>query len=162
MNDGRNLTPGGYIELADMIFPIECDDGTMKEDSALQKWSTLMLEGTIKGGRPVNSAKDYKEQLEAAGFTNVVEKRYVWPLNRWPKDPTLKEIGRFTLTIDKAHYSNTGVGTWAHENVGPSLEGFSMAVFTRLLNWTKEELEVFLVDVRKEVNDPKIHAYFPM
>lgn len=93
----RNLTPGGYIEIVDTSFPIECDDGTMTKDSALWKWSNLMLDGTIKSGRPVNSAKDYKDQLEAAGYINVVERRYVWPLNRWPKDKKLKEIGTSML-----------------------------------------------------------------
>jgi hypothetical protein len=95
----RNLTPGGYIELADTSFPVECDDNTMTADSALRKWANLMLEGTIKGGRPGNSAKDYPQQLEAAGFTNIVRKRYVWPLNRWPKDKTLKEIGTLMLPL---------------------------------------------------------------
>lgn len=89
----RNLNPGGYIELADMMFPLACDDGTLTESSALRKWSNLLLEGTMKAGRPVNSAKNYKEQLEAAGFTKVVKERFIWPLNRWPKDKTLKEIG---------------------------------------------------------------------
>lgn len=53
-------------------------------------------------------------------------------------------------------------GTWSHENLAPSLEGFSMALFTRVFGWTKEEVETFLVDVRKEVNNPRIHAYLPM
>jgi hypothetical protein len=28
-----------------------------------------------------------------AGFVNVVETKYIWPSNRWPKDKNLKEIG---------------------------------------------------------------------
>lgn len=44
----------------------------------------------------------------------------------------------------------------------PALEGFSMALFTRILGWSKEEVETFLIDVRKEMKDPKIHAYWQM
>lgn len=40
--------------------------------------------------------------------------------------------------------------------------GLSVAIFTRLLGWTVEELEVFLVDVRREMRDTSIHAYWSM
>jgi hypothetical protein len=51
---------------------------------------------------------------------------------------------------------------WSQENLAPSLEGFSMALFTRVMGWTKEEVESYLVDVRKELKNPRIHAYLPV
>ena len=51
---------------------------------------------------------------------------------------------------------------WTLENFTSGLSAFSMAPFTRVLGWTKEEVEVFLVDVRREMNDRKIHAYWPV
>jgi hypothetical protein len=89
----RNLTPGGYIELADICYPVQADDGSLPAESVLCKWSNLILEGTKRAGRPINSAKFYKSQLETAGFTNVVEVIYMWPQNRWPKDAKFKELG---------------------------------------------------------------------
>lgn len=59
----------------------------------LRKWSGLILEGTKRAERPIDSAKFYKSQLEAAGFTNIVEVMYKWPSNRWPKDAKFKELG---------------------------------------------------------------------
>lgn len=44
-------------------------------------------------GRPINSSKFYKSQLETAGFSNVVEVIYMWPQNRYPKDAKFKELG---------------------------------------------------------------------
>merc|ERR1712093_460683 len=141
----RHMTPGGYIEMADICFPVEFVDDTMPEDSALKKWAGLILDGTRTIGRPIDSAKKYKEQLEKAGFVNVVEQKFTWPQNRWPKEKKMKEIG-----------------AWSLENMAPSLEGFSMALFTRVFNWTKEEVEIFLVDVRKEMKDTKVHAFWPI
>jgi hypothetical protein len=46
--------------------------------------------------------------------------------------------------------------------LAPALEGFSLAVFTRVLGWKKEEVETFLVQVRNDMKNPKIHAYLPM
>lgn len=34
-----------------------------------------------------------------------------------------------------------------------------MALFTRVLGWKKPEVEVFLVDVRRDMKNTKIHAY---
>jgi hypothetical protein len=51
---------------------------------------------------------------------------------------------------------------WVLEDLGPGLEGLSMALFTRILGWTKEETDVFLAGVRKDMKNTKIHAYWNM
>ncbi|KAH7184400.1 S-adenosyl-L-methionine-dependent methyltransferase [Fusarium oxysporum] len=56
----------------------------------------------------------------------IVETRFKWPSNCWPKDKKYKELG-----------------AWNNEN-------------------TNLEVNVLLVDVRKELNDPNIHAYWPI
>jgi len=73
------------------------DDDTLPTDSALHKWFTLSIEASVKLGRRIDSGKRYKEQLEAAGFVDVVETRYKWPQNGWPKDKKFKELGRKRL-----------------------------------------------------------------
>jgi hypothetical protein len=102
-----------------------------------------MLEGCAKLGRSADSPIHYKAQMEAAGFVNVTETIYKWPSNRWPKDKKFKELGM-----------------WALENVEPGLEGLSMAIFTRALGWSKQETEVFLMGVRKDLKNTKIHCYW--
>ncbi|RDW58896.1 S-adenosyl-L-methionine-dependent methyltransferase-3 [Coleophoma cylindrospora] len=141
----ENLEAGGFIELADICMPIECDDGTLPSGSALKKWGDCILEASIKGGRPINSPKSYKSLLQTAGFTDVVEKIYKWPTNTWPKDKDLKTIG-----------------LWQHENATSGLHAFSMALFTRFLGWSREEVENFCADVQKDLRDTKIHAYSPI
>lgn len=51
---------------------------------------------------------------------------------------------------------------WTYENLGNGASGLSMALFTRALGWRPEEVEVFLVDVRKQMKDRSIHAYWTM
>jgi len=51
---------------------------------------------------------------------------------------------------------------WNNSNITGGLEGLTLALFTRGLGWAKEDAEVFLVDVRKELNDTKIHVWAPM
>ena len=66
----------------------------MGPDSYVYAWSKLMLDGCIKIGRPTDSALHYREQMTEAGFIDVVETQYKWPMNHWPKDPKYKEIGK--------------------------------------------------------------------
>jgi hypothetical protein len=35
-------------------------------------------------------------------------------------------------------------------------------LFIHGLGWKQEELEAFLVDVRRDLKNPKIHAYWPV
>jgi hypothetical protein len=91
----RSLTPGGVIELQDIIYPLTSDDGTLTEDSALFRWSKTLLDGFGAIDRPLNTALQYKEQLATAGFIDIVEVVYKWPTNSWPQDSKHKEIGEF-------------------------------------------------------------------
>ena len=38
------------------------------------------------------------------------------------------------------------------------LEGFSLVLFTRILGWSPEEVQVMLSKVRKDLEDRSIHA----
>ncbi|KAL6362925.1 hypothetical protein LRP88_02325 [Fusarium phalaenopsidis] len=144
------LNPGGKIEIMDIIYPPRSDDGTLSEDSPLYKWATLLLRTFAAMGSPLDSALRYKEQLEAAGFVDVHVVQRKWPMNRWPKAKIYKQIGM-----------------WANQNTMDALAAISLAVFTRPegqggLGWTSEELEVFLIEVRKDIKDHTIHSYWPI
>ena len=87
------MAPGGWIELADFVFPAMSDDGTLSDDSAFAEWCRYALEcGKIMGSE-LDSALHYGTQLKAAGFENIVETRYKWPQRSWPMDKKQAEIG---------------------------------------------------------------------
>ncbi|EXL64234.1 hypothetical protein FOPG_19496 [Fusarium oxysporum f. sp. conglutinans race 2 54008] len=121
---------------------MESDDGTLTEAHALSKWCKLLREAAVKLGRPYIPTKDLKGIIGKVGFTSIVETRFKWPSNCWPKDKKYKDLG-----------------AWNNENTNLVLESISLAPLTRGLDWTIEEVNVLLVDVRKELNDPNIHAY---
>lgn len=54
------------------------------------------------------------------------------------------------------------IGAWTYEDIGRNIHGLTVALFTRGLGWSLEKFELFLTEVRKELRDPKIHAYYPM
>ncbi|KAG9242317.1 S-adenosyl-L-methionine-dependent methyltransferase [Calycina marina] len=139
----NNLVPGGYIEFQDKAFPIRVDDDTLPQDAALYKWSTYIIEASIALGRPINTAHTYKDLLTNAGFENVVETQFTWPQNNWPQDPKLKELGLGMC-----------------ENIDNGLEAMSLFLFSHGLGWNIERIYTFLIDVRKDIRDPNVHAYW--
>lgn len=83
--------------MCDPINPMDCDDGTLPEDSAVLRWTKLLHEASNKLGSSLGSAEKYKEQLADAGFTNIVQVEYKWPMNTWPRDRKHKELGERKL-----------------------------------------------------------------
>ncbi|KAH8746365.1 S-adenosyl-L-methionine-dependent methyltransferase [Hyaloscypha finlandica] len=136
--------PGGYCEVQDVCLPVRCDDNTLTNTN-LERYGNLMLEGSLKLGVGLDVALKTKQFMEEAGFIDVNQVIYKWPLNRWPANKAMKEIG-----------------LWAHEVTVSNLSGLSIALFTHGLGWSVEELEVFLADVRKDLKNSKIHSYMPI
>lgn len=140
-----NLEPGGYLELQDMSLPARSDDDTLHPDSYLSQWCKCCFEAGQNLGRPVFPTTEYKNYLAAAGFEGIVEVQRKWPTNAWPRDKHFKELGN-----------------WTRANIAGGLDGLSLAYFTRGLGWTPEETRVFCAHTRKDMENPKIHAYWPM
>ena len=57
------------------------------------------MQASAMVGRKADCASFYKQQMIDAGFENVVETKYLWPSNRWPKDKRLKELGTSSLEL---------------------------------------------------------------
>ena len=54
------------------------------------------------------------------------------------------------------------VGSFNLIQVEDGLESFSLRLFTTVLGWQLEEVQVLLANVRKDIRDPKIHAQFDL
>ena len=51
------------------------------------------------------------------------------------------------------------IGRYHQLNMQESVESYTMALFTRVVGWTSEEVRVFLTKVRKEMEDRSLHLY---
>ncbi|TDZ31930.1 Secondary metabolism regulator LAE1 [Colletotrichum spinosum] len=140
-----NLAPGGYLELNETDIAPECDDGTLKEDSAPVRSVRLWYEAMEALGTPFETFSRMKDVLIKIGFDNVHMQRFKWPTNGWPKDHRYKETG-----------------IWNYQNLAPNWEWLLMASLTRELGWTKEEVMILGMEARQDLGNRSIHAYFNM
>ena len=122
--------------------PIACDDGTMTPNHAIYKWTHLMLDASKRIGQSLDNPAKYAGWMRDAGFVNVQHTIYKWPCNPWPQEGKYKTLGLWTLA-----------------NALDGVEGFTMAMFTRVLGWDSAEVQSFLVDVRKDFKNKGIHSY---
>ena len=112
----------------------------------MQRWCDLWNEGIAKFGLTGRcDPAQMKTQMEAAGFINVSVRFIRVPIGTWPRDRQLRQSGLFSVVglID-------------------GLSGLSQRVFTKALEWSIEEMEVLLMQVRNDLRNRKIHAYWPM
>lgn len=128
-----------------MAAYIGCDDGTLDEDSDLNRFMKVLKEAMEVAGRPLTAAEKWKSSMEEAGFEDVFEKTYKWPTNSWPRDSKYKTLGKWTLL-----------------NMDQMLEPAVLAPLTRILGWTKEEALMVATNARKVLRNTKVHAYWPM
>jgi hypothetical protein len=162
-----NLEPGGWIEVQDISFPAQCDDDTLPQDSYLYQWSTYIYQASEVLGRSARAPLRHKQQLIAAGFVNVTEVVYKWPMNRWPATPHYKNLGTASpvpagLYPYRPIVLTQRAGFWCYQNIAGSLSGLSLALFTRGLGWSPADVEVYMIKVREDMRNRSIHAWWPM
>ncbi|KAI9740853.1 MAG: hypothetical protein M1818_004458 [Claussenomyces sp. TS43310] len=141
----EHLKPGGWVEFQDMVHLAHCDDGSLDEERYchMLKWLALLDEGLQRFGVHLNGCCQHEQRMINAGFINVEQRIFKVPIGQWPKNRTLKLIGLYLRTV-----------------LIEGLQGISLGAFTRGLGWTREEVELMLVDVRKALLDSSQHTYF--
>ena len=118
------------------------DDGSLKEDSVLAYWSKEICKASELYNRPIPFYTEYQKWFEEAGFVDIEQTVLKSPTNPWPKNPVLKEAGKFQLI---SHLQG--------------LEGASMGLMTRGLQWKAEEVHVLMAKLRPELKSRDIHSY---
>jgi hypothetical protein len=140
---GRHIKPGGWVEWHEKYPWFLSDDGTLEEGSPIQAWGKNFFEASEKFGTPTTAAKDLKSMMEKAGFVDVEEHILKLPVGPWPKDRRLKKVGLFESV-----------------NMQEGLEALTIKAFTKALGWSAEQVQLFMMDVRKQVKDRSVHSYY--
>jgi hypothetical protein len=166
-----HLTADGYFEQVEFSTTARSDDGTLAPDSVFLKWDQFAVECERAMGKSLRIFNTIKKSLLDAGFVDVVETRFKWPIGPWSSDPRMKEIGR-----------------WSREFWEYGMEGWAMAPSTRFLGvcfyrfkdsvrslsqstltiylcpeqWSLEQVRSFLAETKKALYDRRVHVYYEM
>lgn len=133
---------GGWMESQEVDMQPYCSDGSMPQGWKMKEWCELLIHASKVAARSLEVAKHLRQWYEEAGFVDITERVFRAPIGGWETDPRRKDLGH-----------------WWVENWKLGLQGFSLALLTRDMDWSPVEVEVFLVGVRKSLEDASVHAY---
>lgn len=80
--------------------------------------------------------------LDAQGFVEVQEQIFKVPLNPWPADAHLKDVGR-----------------WYNLGLTQGLEALTMGPLSKMSNWSIERIDKLVADVKREICSKRHHVY---
>ncbi|RSL67395.1 hypothetical protein CEP52_012730 [Fusarium oligoseptatum] len=140
----EHLAPGGYFEMQAVYPRFLSDDDTAKEAKDAQFWMKSICDGAVKFGKPLDSAPGWLEKMKAAGFVDVKQEVRKFPMGGWAKDTKLKEIGRHALIQEQQ-----------------VIDSYTPGIFSRVLGWGEEEIQVLIAKVKNDLKNPAIHIYVP-
>jgi hypothetical protein len=102
-----------------------------------------MMEAGRRSGFELDTCGRAAAMMHTAGFVDIVRIPYKWPLGPWAREPHLKKIG-----------------FWAMQNFTAGVESIMLALFTRFLGWSYEQVKEFAVQVAEEYSNKDYHCYF--
>ncbi|OJJ58481.1 hypothetical protein ASPSYDRAFT_89227 [Aspergillus sydowii CBS 593.65] len=146
LTDGwyRVLKPGGWVQMVEIYFNVQSDNGSISDGHALRQWS-LNLMRSMEGAKDLRVGTRLKTLLTASGFTEVDAKMIPLPLSAWPDNSTNQDIGAMNS-----------------ENTTRLLASLSLYPMTRCLHMPQPQYRDMLSEAQREASDPRLKAYFPL
>ena len=164
--------------MQDGDFLTYSEDGS-NDHTKLREWNVMFRDAAAQGGRIVQPGLFLEQWVKEAGFEDVYHERVRLPLGTWPKDKTLVSpfikhrvlfniyrfwfqlffFGRPTRITDvSSPIHQKIVGAFNLVQLKEGLEGFSLALFTHVLGWTVDQVQVLLAGVRADLSSKDVHA----
>ncbi|KAK4116927.1 S-adenosyl-L-methionine-dependent methyltransferase, partial [Canariomyces notabilis] len=143
----EHIRPGGWFEMQEVYhYPISANNSMSPDHPVAQYW-TLIKDGLENLGINFHAAANGRlaDMMRDCGFVNVTERVLQIPIGTWPKNKVLKTVGLYwrTILID-------------------GIQAIALGPLTRGCGWTREQVELFLIDVRRAYHDNSCLAYMPL
>ncbi|UKZ82566.1 hypothetical protein TrVFT333_010358 [Trichoderma virens FT-333] len=145
-----------FVHLRNMIPVMKSPVGLLKQAYDHMKpggWVELQdVDGdvhsddnTIPEDWPLKKFTEYMlEAFAKFGFVNIQHNYIKLPYGTWPKDKIMRLVGMYYRTACEDFFPAVG------------------AIHFPMLGWEKTEMEVFFMQCRQAMRDPKVHAYGKM
>ncbi|KAF2768942.1 S-adenosyl-L-methionine-dependent methyltransferase [Teratosphaeria nubilosa] len=138
----RHLQPGGWIEQLECSIHLRSTDGTLSNHKALRQWSEHAIRLGMLTGKTFEIAENMAGLIREAGFVDVTEKRFKWPVGAWSSEGREKEVGKWNLLRWEQ-----GMETWVAE------------VYGTVLGYSAAQVRAMLEDLRVALRSGKVRVY---
>ncbi|KAI1379690.1 S-adenosyl-L-methionine-dependent methyltransferase [Hypoxylon crocopeplum] len=143
----EHLKPGGWMELQEIHhFPMSSNNSLTRDHPVAQYWK-YVDEGLESLGVNFRFSDEGRiaTLMRQCGYVNVTQRVFHIPIGTWPKNKTLKSVGLYWKTI-----------------LLDGIQAIALGPMTRGLHWRREQVETFLVSVRRGYHDNSMLLYMPL
>ncbi|RJE27057.1 hypothetical protein PHISCL_00642 [Aspergillus sclerotialis] len=140
----RVLKPGGWVQIVEIYFNAQSDNGSITEQSALRQWSINFM-GAFGQTRDLRIGARLKSLLMEAGLVEVDTRMIPLPLSAWPGDARMRDIGAFN-----------------RDNIQRLLPALGSYPLTRRLRMPQEQFQRLTIQAQQEAGNPSLKPYFPL
>ncbi|GKZ57426.1 hypothetical protein AnigIFM49718_002736 [Aspergillus niger] len=141
----RVLKPGGWVQLVEIYFNVQSDNGSLTEKHALRQWSTKLM-SSVEGVKDLRIGTRLRDLLLAAGLKEVESTMIPVPLCEWPSGEF------FQASISKANRKITR----------RLLAAVALYPLTQRLHMSHDEFQQLIDQAQKEAENPSLKTYFPL
>ena len=138
----EHTKPGGYCEHQESAIWAWSDDGSLTYDSPVFQHVQALDTAARLTGRELNIYYKLRGWMIDAGFEDVKEYTYFLPYSPWPRDPHLKELGKYQAVMAQQ-----------------AVESYGLRLCTQVLGWGVEPSKIFQAMVKRHLRDKHLHAY---
>ncbi|KAK8109340.1 TAM domain methyltransferase [Apiospora sp. TS-2023a] len=142
------LSPGGWLEISEWVQVLQCPNHSL-EGTSFAKWDRAYQQGSLtalsKLGNAATFPYRYKSILHKAGFRRIHVRKYAVPTNAWANSKSLQRIGHMQAT-----------------NFLSVVDILSRDMFVHVLGWTSQEADALIAQVRHEVQENNLHAFYTL
>ncbi|KAL9080341.1 MAG: hypothetical protein Q9157_000869 [Trypethelium eluteriae] len=138
----RCLKPGGWVEIVEhSVWPVS-EDGDVPANHFYNTWGRTVEGLGERWGKTFCIWRQSREKVIAAGFTDVVERRFKWPIGGWSADPKMRELGM-----------------WNQLRMMDGVEGFMLRILTGPGGMSVQTAQAFLGRMKDELRNPKNQGF---
>ncbi|KAJ0338174.1 hypothetical protein COL154_012838 [Colletotrichum chrysophilum] len=141
------MAPGGYIEVKEHDIELRSQIQELDDEHAFKSFSGNLLEACGRLGKVGLQCRDHgiAKSLKAAGFVDIVERKWPIPVGAWANDLVLKQVGSGAL-----------------EFLDKSVEGFGIFLLKEVMGWEMAEILVLSSEFRKALKNFRTQPVFDL
>ncbi|RAL16404.1 class I SAM-dependent methyltransferase [Aspergillus homomorphus CBS 101889] len=140
----RVLKPGGWVQMVEMYFNVQSDNGSLTEQHALRQWSTKFMR-SLDDKKDLRVGTRLRDLLLAAGMDQVDARMIPLPLSGWANEPRVRGIGAANV-----------------ESTKQLLSAVALYPMTKRLRMPYEEFQELISRAQQEAETLGLKAYFPL
>ncbi|EYE97607.1 class I SAM-dependent methyltransferase [Aspergillus ruber CBS 135680] len=140
----RVLKPGGWVQVVEIYFNVQSDNGSITEEHGLRQWSARFMR-SLEDTKDLRVGTRLKALMMGAGLVDIDVRMIPLPLSAWSGDPRMREIGMVN-----------------RENVKRLFSALAHYPLTQSQRMPQEEFQTLVTKAAHEADNPRIKAYFPV